>query len=389
MRYADKIETIKPFQVMQALARAQALESAGHHVVHLEVGEPDFDTAKPIVEAGQQALRDGRTKYTSAVGITPLREAIAMHYEQLGVTVDPTRIVVTSGASAGLNLLAALLLNPAEEMLIADPGYPCNEVFVRAVGAQPRPLSVTAAERFQPTAEQVRATWTDATRGVLFASPANPTGTMLAARRLQAIADAVAEHDGFFILDEIYQGLVQQAEYNTGLSIRDELFVLNSFSKYFGMTGWRLGWIVLPEEAVQPATSLAQNLFICPSAPAQYAALAGFSAASLEIHEARREAFARRCRLLYDGLLALGFKIPVYPDGAFYLYVDVTHSGLSSGEFCNRLLEEYHVATTPGADFGDFEADRYVRIAYTNSEAELQAALERIAAALQAWGVLP
>lgn len=387
MRYADKIETIKPFQVMQVLARAQALESAGHHVVHLEVGEPDFDTAEPIVEAGQQALRDGRTKYTAAVGITPLREAIAMHYEQLGVTVDPSRIVVTSGASAGLNLLAALLLNPAEEMLIADPGYPCNEVFVRAVGAQPRPLSVTAAERFQPTAEQVRAAWTEATRGVLFASPANPTGTMLAARRLQAIADAVAEHDGFFILDEIYQGLVQQAEYNTGLSIRDELFVLNSFSKYFGMTGWRLGWIVLPEEAVQPATSLAQNLFICPSAPAQYAALAGFSPASLEIHEARREAFAHRCRLLYDGLVALGFKIPVYPDGAFYLYVDVTHSGLSSGEFCSRLLEEYHVATTPGADFGDFEADRYVRIAYTNSEAELQLALDRIAAALQAWGV--
>jgi aspartate/methionine/tyrosine aminotransferase len=385
--FAKRVDQIQPFRVMQVLEKAAYYESQGLRVVHLEVGEPDFDTALPIVEAGQRALLEGRTKYTPATGIPELRAAIANYYSKLGLQIDVERIVVASGASAGLILLAGLLLDPGDELLITDPGYPCNEVFARLAGAIPKTIPVGANQRFQPDVEDVKSAWGERTKGVLLASPANPTGTMLPEQALLEIAEEVTQRQGFFILDEIYQGLTRDASYQSGLQVADDLYVLNSFSKYFGMTGWRLGWLVVPKPAVSAVTKLAQNLFISPSAPAQYAALAAFDDETMAIHAARADTFERRAALLTAGLTELGFSIPVKPDGAFYLYVDVTHTGLSGRDFCWRLLDEFQVAVTPGEDFGVHQHERHVRFAFTTDEASIELGLQRIAAALQAWGV--
>jgi aspartate/methionine/tyrosine aminotransferase len=385
--FAKRVNQIQPFRVMEVVSRAAEFEAQGKRVVHFEVGEPDFATAQPIVDAGCQALVAGKTKYTQATGIVALREAIAQHYQRMGVAVDPGRIIVTSGASGGLTLLAALLLDPGDELLITDPGYPCNEVFARLAGGVPKPIAVRAADQFQPTLAQVQAHWTNRTKGVLFASPANPTGTMLPMQTLREIADFVAAQAGFFVLDEIYQGLTPQPPYNTGLQQVDNLYVLNSFSKYFGMTGWRLGWLVVPDNAIDAVTKLAQNLFIAPSSPAQYAALAALAPAALAIHDARAQQFTARAARLSAGLRALGFDIPVAPQGAFYLYVDVSHTGLPAIEFCHRLLEEFQVAVTPGEDFGLNPGQAFVRFAYTTDEDSIELGLQRLQDALLNWSI--
>ncbi len=388
MKYADRLEHTSPFRVMELVERAKLLESAGHRVVHFEVGEPDFPTAAPIVAAGKRALDAGKTKYTQSLGIPELRTKIATYYgERLGVELPEQRVIVTSGASAGLLLLSALLLNPDEELLMADPGYPCNEVFVRLVNGVAVRIPVTSNQNFQLAPRDVIGRWSQRTRGVLIASPANPTGTVMSRETLLELVSAVHERDGFVILDEIYQGLVydDSIDYRTGLELNDGVLVLNSFSKYFGMTGWRLGWMVVPEDAVDGLTRLAQNLYISPSSVAQYAALAAFDSAAMDIHEARRDVFETRKNLLQDGLEKLGFKIPVKPSGAFYLYVDVSHTALDSYDFCWRLIDEYQVATTPGIDFGDHDAGRYVRFAYTTDQDSINLGLERLAEALGAW----
>ncbi len=384
--FASRTAQIAPFRVMEVLKTAAELESLGHRVVHFEVGEPDFSTAPPIVAAGQAALERGHTKYTEATGIKPLREAIAAHYAAHGVSVEAQRICVTAGASGGLMLLSALLLDPTDELLITDPGYPCNEVFARTVGAEPVRVPTSPNNHFQPSWADLHSAWSERTKGVLLASPANPTGSMLEPTALREIADEVRAREGVVILDEIYQGLVTTPTYPTGLTEVPDLYVLNSFSKYFGMTGWRLGWVVVPDAAVEGITKLAQNLFISPSAPAQYAALAAFSPEAMAVHEERAAIFRQRKDHLMQGLQALGFRIPVAPDGAFYLYVDVSHTGLDSLDFCDRLLRTHHVAVTPGADFGDQHAERYVRFAYTTDEASIELGLERIAHALQERG---
>lgn len=385
--FARRIQQIKPFRVMEVLERAAQIEASGARVVHFEVGEPDFPTAAPIVDAAQQALADGRTKYTAATGIPQLREVISQFYHRKGLQVDPRRVVVTSGASAGLTLLSALLIDEHDEVLITDPGYPCNEVFIRLTGGVPRTMSVNADAGFQPRCGDIEGAWRDRTRGVLLASPANPTGTMLDAEELQRIADTVRQRQGFFILDEIYQGLNHRSGYSSGLALVDDLYVLNSFSKFFGMTGWRLGWLVVPEEAEPALTKLAQNLFISPGTVAQYAALAAFEPEALAIHEARAEIFQQRARRLQTGLQNLGFRLPVPPDGAFYLYVDVSHTGMGSGEFCMRLLNDYHVAVTPGEDFGVHQHERFVRFAFTTGDESIDLGLTRIASALRDWDV--
>lgn len=386
--YSARSSEIKPFTVMQLLQRAQEFEAQGSRVVHFEVGEPDFVTALPIVEAGIEALRGGKTKYTSAQGILPLREKISSYYGGQGLDVPVSRIQITSGASGGLVLLAGLLLDPGDRLLITDPGYPCNKVFARLVGAQTRAIALQAQRGFQIALSDVEAAWEEQDRGVLLASPANPTGTMLAADTLAEIGRWVARRDGFVILDEIYQGLVhEESPYASGLAVRDDVFVLNSFSKFFGMTGWRLGWVVLPEDATERFTKLAQNLVISPSSVAQSAAIAAFSDASMVVHQERAAEFSRRSKRLAAGLLNLGFTIPVMPAGAFYLYVDVTHTGMPSDEFCWRLIEQYQVAVTPGKDFGDFESERFVRFAYTTDSNSIELGLQRIEQALTAWGI--
>ena len=386
--YSVRSSEIAPFTVMQLLHRAQEFEAEGLRVVHFEVGEPDFSTAQPILDAGIEALRSGKTKYTSAQGILPLREKIAAYYRDQGIDVPVSRIQITSGASGGLILLAGLLLDPGDRMLITDPGYPCNKVFARLAGADTKAIALQAQRGFQLALKDVESAWEAQDRGILLASPANPTGTMLAAGTLSEIGGWVGRQNGFLILDEIYQGLVHaEAPYSSGLAVRDDLFVLNSFSKFFGMTGWRLGWVVIPESAVERFTKLAQNLVISPSSVAQNAALEAFSEASMCVHRQRAAEFSLRLRRLAAGLLDLGFTIPVMPAGAFYLYVDVSHTGMRSDEFCWRLVEDYQVAVTPGKDFGDFESDRFVRFAYTTDMASVELGLERISQALTAWGL--
>jgi aspartate/methionine/tyrosine aminotransferase len=390
--YAQRIQRIAPFRVVELLERAKQLEAAGRQVVHLEVGEPDFPTAEPILEAARRGLDDGATKYTQAIGIPALRERIARYYaETAGIEVGPERVVVTAGASAGLLLLSALLLDPGDELLLTDPGYPCNEVFVWLVNGVPVRIPLLPGDGFQITPTQVHAAWGPRTRGLLLASPANPTGALLPGPVLVALADQIRQRGGFLILDEIYQGLTYGTEATgacrSGLELVDDAYVLNSFSKYFGMTGWRLGWMVLPECAVEPVSRLAQNLFISPPSLSQWAALAAFEPAAMMIHEERRQAFGRRMALLCDGLAELGFEIPLRPVGAFYIYANIEHTGLDAVDFCRRLLEEYHVAATPGADFGERDCGRYVRFAFTTGEDAIATALDRIRQALHAWGV--
>ncbi|MEC7420509.1 MAG: aminotransferase class I/II-fold pyridoxal phosphate-dependent enzyme [Pseudomonadota bacterium] len=387
--YSVRSSEINPFTVMQLLQRASEFEAEGKRVVHFEVGEPDFVTAEPIVKAGIAALQEGKTKYTPAQGVLSLREKISKYYAKQGLDIAVSRVQITSGASGGLVLLAGLLLDPGDVMLITDPGYPCNKVFARLVGAATKAIHLEAEHGFQLTLPDVQNAWEDNTKGILLASPSNPIGTMLAANELALISDWVKQQGGFVILDEIYQGLVYgNSPYSSGLQVNDDLLVLNSFSKFFGMTGWRLGWVVIPENAQERFTKLAQNLVISPSSIAQNAALAAFSREAMVIHERRATEFAQRAQRLAKGLIDLGFKIPVMPEGAFYLYVDVSHTGMPSEEFCWRLIEDYQVAVTPGKDFGAYRSDQFVRFAYTTGDDSIDLGLERMAIALRDWGVM-
>lgn len=376
---AARVRDIEPFHVMELLARAKQLEAEGRSIIHMEVGEPDFSTAEPIVLAGQRALEQGHTAYSPALGLPALREAIAGHYaHRYEVAVDPGRIIVTSGGSAALQLALGVLVDIGDEVLLTDPGYPCNRHFVRLYEGHARNVPVHRDTRYQLTAELLRAHWTRSTVAALVASPANPTGTLIDAREMAEMADFAAQQGGTLIVDEIYHGLVYDAQAPTALALSDKVFVLNSFSKYFGMTGWRLGWIVVPEAYVRAVEKLQQNIYISASTPAQYAALAAFTPEAETIFEARRRAFNERRDYLLPALRELGFGIPVTPDGAFYLYANCERFGLDSFEFSQRLLEEAGVAVTPGIDFGEFGAAQHMRFAYTTGLEQLREGVARL-----------
>lgn len=375
---ARRAAEIQPFEVMEVLARAHALEAAGRRVVHMEIGEPDFTAPAPVVEAAVQALRAGLTAYTPSLGIAPLREAIANHYrERFGFAVEPARIAVTAGASGGLLLALALYVEPGDEFLVPDPGYPGYRHFVRAFEGAAIPLAVDAATDFQPTLDMVRKAWGPRTRGVLLGSPANPTGTMIAADELRRTAEFVAAQGGVLIVDEIYQGLVYGAEPSTAIGLPGEIVIVSSFSKYFCMTGWRLGWVVLPEERVREFEKLAQHFFICPPTVAQHAALAAFLPDTLRILEARRAEFAARRDFLLPAIERAGLAVPARPRGAFYVYVDCSHYG-DAKHFALALLEREAVAATPGTDFGANRTQDFVRFAYTRGMADLEEAAARL-----------
>jgi aspartate/methionine/tyrosine aminotransferase len=376
MRTARRAAEIEPFEVMDVLSRAHALERAGRRVVHMEIGEPDFTAPAPVVEAGVRALREGRTAYTATLGLPELRQAIAAHYAaRFGARVPAERVVVTSGASGGLLTVTALYVDAGDEVLVPDPGYPGYRHFVRAFEGRARALNVTAAGNFQPTLAMVRAAWGPRTKGLLLGSPSNPTGTLIGKDELRAIAAFVAERGGVLIVDEIYQGLSYGVEPWTALGLPGEVVVINSFSKYFCMTGWRLGWVVLPPDAVRGFEKLAQHLFISAPSAAQHAALAAFTAESLEILEQRRREFARRRDFLLPVLKQAGLAVPAEPHGAFYVYADC---GRNAREYCMQLLEREAVAATPGVDFGANGTERYVRFAYTRAMADLEEAAARI-----------
>jgi len=379
MHSAARMEGIAPFHVMELMARAQALEAQGRDIVHMEVGEPDFPTPQPILDAAQRFLAGGHVHYTNALGLPALREAIAGFYaHRYGLKIDPARIVVTAGASGALLLALGALITPGDEWLLTDPGYPCNRHFVRFCEGIPKALNVTAETNFQPNAEIVGAGWTARTKGLLVASPANPTGTLIEPAALTQLWQTVQGVGGTLIVDEIYHGLTYGFDARSALEISDDIIVINSFSKYFGMTGWRLGWLVVPPSMVRDIEKLAQNLYIAPSTPAQYAALAAFAPETIAILETRRAAFRKRRDLLLPGLRKLGFHIDNEPRGAFYIYAGIGDLDADSTRLATRLIEQAGVAATPGLDFGENAPQRHMRFAYTVGEERLAEGLVRM-----------
>ncbi|KOU69070.1 aminotransferase [Streptomyces sp. MMG1533] len=383
MRISQRAQAVAPFYAMEFGKHAAALEAQGHHVVKLSLGEPDFGAPEAVLNAMREAM-DGRPMtYTAALGLPALRQAIAQFYRDLhGVEVDPSRVVVTAGASAALVLATAALVDAGDEVLIADPSYPCNRQIVESFGADVTLVPTTAESRFQLNASSIRSSWTDRTRGVMIATPSNPTGTSVPADELAAICEFARERDAWRIVDEIYLNLsdhdAQGGPPRSALSYDPDAVVINSFSKYFGMTGWRLGWCVVPEALVPAMERLAQNYFLCASTPAQHAALSCFTPESLAVCEARRVEFAERRALVLDGLARIGLPVPVPPDGAFYVYFDVSNTGLTSWQFCERALQEAHVALTPGRDFGIHTAESHVRLSYAASADALREGIARL-----------
>ncbi len=381
---ARRMAQIEPFRVMDILARARHLEREGRDIVHMEIGEPDFTAPQPVVAAGVRALQGGRTHYTPATGLPELRQAIAAWYrETWGITVAPERIVVTPGASGALLLVLGVLLDPGQQVLVTDPGYPCNRHFVRLLEGEAVSLPVGPETGYQPTADMIEAHWGPRTRAVLLASPANPTGSLLDEHVLADILACVTRRGGLLVMDEIYQGLVYEGPARSALALTDRVFVLNSFSKYFGMTGWRLGWVVAPDEYVEALDRLAQNVFLAAPTPSQHAALAAFGREALAECERRREILRRRRDFLRPALQDLGFAIDAAPQGAFYLYADCSAFTSDSAAFCRTLLEEAGVAVTPGCDFGNHRARYHVRFAYTTSLERLEEGVRRLAVHLQ------
>jgi len=376
--FARRLQYIEPFHVMELLARAKQLEAEGRSVVHMEIGEPDFTTAEPVVAAGVEALRAGLTQYTAATGLPALREAIAGHYERrYAVRVDPGRIVVTPGGSGALLLALALIVDPGDEVLLPDPGYPCNRHFVSLLNGVPKPVPVDSRDHYQLTLEQVEAHWGDRGVAAMIGSPGNPTGTLIDAKSLDVLSEAVAARGGALVVDEIYHGLVYGNADAVTAADRGA-FVVNSFSKYFGMTGWRLGWLVVPDGYQRAAEKVAQNVYISAPTVAQYAALACFTESATAIFEERRRAFEARRDYLCPALTELGFKVGLVPEGAFYLYADCSDLTDDTDRFARRLLDEAGVAITPGLDFGVYRARDHVRFAYTTSLERLREGVSRI-----------
>ena len=393
MHISSRAQKIEPFYVMEV---AKAASTLAHKVAHtdapmifLNIGEPDF-TAPPLVQAAaEKAIRDGRTQYTPATGLHSLRERISHWYTQrFGVNVSAERIVVTAGASAALQLACLALIESGDEILMPDPIYPCNRHFVSAAEGRAVLLPTTAAERFQLTPEAVKAAWGARTRGVLLASPSNPTGTSIHPDALRGIHQVVQSHGGITLVDEIYLGLSFDAQFGqTALALDDNIISINSFSKYFNMTGWRLGWMVVPEKLVSVIERLAQNLFICPSTIAQHAALACFEPESLALYEQRRSEFKARRDYFLPQLNAMGLTVPVMPDGAFYAWADCSAACAKLGvkdswDFAFEVMNKAHVALTPGRDFGTAQTQNFVRFSTASSMEHLQQAVARLRALL-------
>ncbi|MCC9595350.1 pyridoxal phosphate-dependent aminotransferase [Rubrivivax sp. JA1055] len=393
MRVASRVGRIDPFYVMECAKAADRIAASpacdpargGEPMIYLNIGEPDFTAPPGVQRAAEACLGAGRTQYTPALGLPALRERIAGWYRtRWGVDVDPARIAVTAGASAALQLVCLALFEAGDEVLMPDPSYPCNRHFVAAAGGTARLLPATPEARFQLDAASVAANWTPATRGVLLASPSNPTGTSIAPAEMGAIAETVRARGGVTIVDEIYLGLgYDEAFGHTALALGEDVVSINSFSKYFSMTGWRLGWVVLPPALVGAVEKLAQNLFICASTVAQHAALACFEPEAIAEYERRREEFRRRRDYIVPALQGLGLDVPVVPDGAFYAWADCSRYSPSSWDFCMQMMERAHVAMTPGRDFGLAAAERFVRLSFANSMAQLEAAISRLARELR------
>jgi aspartate/methionine/tyrosine aminotransferase len=400
MRTARRLDSLVPFYVMECAKTASEIAASpacdpargGEPMIFLNIGEPDFHAPPRVQRAAAEAIAAGHTRYTQAQGLPELRAAIAGWYDRrFGLSIDPARIVVTAGASAALQLVCLALFEAGDEVLMPDPSYPCNRQFVAVAGAQARLLPTGPETRFQPDAAMLAAHWTAATRGVLLASPSNPTGTSIAPAVMREIVQTVRARGGVTVVDEIYLGLSYDETFGqSALALGDDVISVNSFSKYFSMTGWRLGWVVLPTELAARIETLAQHLYICPSTLAQRAALACFDAESIAEYERRRDAFRSRRDRFVPALAELGLPVPVMPDGAFYAWADCSQhcdprgAVTGSWDFCFDLMRRAHVALTPGRDFGPATAERYLRLSLASSQDDLQTALLRLRRELRA-----
>jgi aspartate/methionine/tyrosine aminotransferase len=382
-RAAVRMANIEPFHVMQIIARAKELEARGRKIVNMVVGEPDFPIAPRVRDAAMRVLEAGHLHYTPALGTTPLREAISDWYlARYETAVPASRIAVTTGSSGALLLTMGVLLDPGDQVLLADPGYPCNRHFVRAMDGEPVGIPVGAQTGYQLTLELVERHWTPRTKAVLVCSPSNPTGTMIAPQALREIHEAVRARGGVLISDEIYHGLTYGPAAPTALALGDDVFVINSFSKYFGMTGFRLGWMVAPEAFLVDVDKLAGNLFISPSDIAQRAALAAFEPGTIALLEQRRDLYREQRDFLVPALRELGFQVPVMPEGAFYIYANCGRFTDDSYAFCWDVLDKAGVAITPGLDFGHNDPQRHVRFSYPKPIAVLEEGVRRLGAYL-------
>ena len=378
-RLAQRNELVMPFYAVELFKQASALSAQGHDIISLGIGEPDFTAPPQVVERMNEAAQAGMSGYTAPAGTVALREAIARYYqEHFSATVDPARVIVTSGASGALLLTCMTLINPGDEILLPDPSYPANQNFITAAGGIPRLIPSSPEQRFQLSAEDVRAHWTPATRGVLIASPSNPTGTSIAREDLKALVAEVKQRGGFVIMDEIYLGLYYDDNPQSALTIDDNVIIINSFSKYFHMTGWRLGWLIAPEHLVASIEKLAASLAICTPSLAQHAALACFEPESMQIYEERRLSFKQRRDYLLPEFERLGLHVPVVPDGAFYIYADIRQHSQDSSQFSQRLLHEAGVAAVSGLDFGPAYASTMMRFSYATRLDRLQEAVNRM-----------
>jgi aspartate/methionine/tyrosine aminotransferase len=379
LRLAARISEIEPFHVVVLVTRAGQLEAEGRSIVNMVIGEPDFPTPRPIVEAGIEALRRNRIRYSPSLGTIELRESLSQWYHtRYRIDVPVSRICVTSGSSGALLLTMGVLLSPGDEVLMADPGYPCNRHFVRAMEGRALGIPVGADSAYQLTAQLVERHWTSRTVAVMVASPSNPTGTLIPADELRRIHEVVRSHGGRLIVDEIYHGLTYGCDAGSALEFADDVFVVSSFSKYFCMTGWRLGWLVAPQEYVGPIEKLAQNLYISNSDIAQQAALAAFAPDTIAELEANRGKFQAQRDYLLPELRKLGFDIPVEPRGAFYIYANCGRLTSDSYGFCHDVLERAGVAIAPGIDFGAHRANEHVRFSYPKPIPVLEEGVRRL-----------
>ncbi len=378
-KLSRRSQALSPFHVMDILAQAKTLSQQGKTIYHLEIGEPDFATAEPIIEAGIEALRQYKTHYTPALGLPELRHAIAGYYDRkFSLSIDPQRIIITPGASGALQLALTCLLDAGDNVLLADPGYPCNQNIAQVLAAEAIAIPVDAESHYQLDAKSTAQHWNGRTRAAMVATPSNPTGTILPKAQLAALSQFVERKQGQLIVDEIYQGLVYENEDYTALEISDECFVINSFSKYFGMTGWRLGWMVVPEFYVDAIDRIAQNIFLAAPTVSQHAALAALKTDTQVLLDARRDEFKQRRDFLLPALEQLGFDIAVKPQGAFYIYANCEKFTDDSFRWVKKLLDEQGVALTPGIDFGIHQANIHCRFAYTQSLEILEQAVDKI-----------
>lgn len=375
-KFTARAQKIKPFYVMDFLEKAKEMEARGEDIVHMEVGEPDFATPEPVKEAAIKAIKDNRTFYTQSLGLPELRERVARYYlEREGVKVPPERVVIADGTSGAFFLLCSVLLEKGKSLGISDPGYPCYKNFGILVDAKVVPIPVSEDTMFEVTVDRL-SRFKKTPHVLIISNPSNPTGTVYREETISKLHRFLARKGGLLVVDEIYSGLTYGKKMRTALSISEDIIVVNGFSKTYAMTGWRLGWMVVPPELVRPIHIVSQNVFISPPTVSQYAALKAFDA--LEELEEMRKTYQSRRDFLLPQLRRLGFHIPVDPEGAFYIYSGVGKWGIDSMVFVERALREAKVCLTHGYDFGSFRAGSHIRFSYATSLERLKVGCERL-----------